>query len=58
MDSAWLIRFEDGNKAILSEKVYREKYLKEAPKDTVRLEEHWFSMKECIKENPDTDILD
>jgi hypothetical protein len=58
MESAWLIRFKNGNKVILSEKVYKQKYLKETPKDAVKIEEHWFSVKDCIRENPDTDILD
>ena len=58
MESAWLIRFKNGNKVILSEKVYKEKYLKETPKDIVKIEEHWFNVKDCIRENPDTDILD
>ncbi len=58
MESAWLINFKNGYKAILSEKVYDEKYQKETPKKDIESEEHWFNMKSCIEKNPDVDVFD
>ncbi len=57
MESCWLIIFKNGNKVILSEKMYKERYLKETPREEVSSEEHWFSMEECIKKNPDIDVI-
>ena len=57
MKTAWLIRFKNGNKVILSENKYR-KYEEETPKKDVEVEEHWFSMDKCIEKNPDIDLLD
>ena len=57
MESAWLINFKTGYKVILSEKAYK-KYNKETPKETVNTEEHWFSMDNCIKQNPNIDLVE
>jgi uncharacterized protein YlzI (FlbEa/FlbD family) len=57
MISGWVINFINGNKVILSEKAYL-KYLEETPKDTVRTEEHWFSLEQAIEANPDTDLIE
>lgn len=57
MKSAWLINFKNGNKVILSEKAYK-KYETETPKNTVEKEEHWFSMEQCIEENPNVDLIE
>lgn len=54
MESAWLIRLKNGYRVILSEKNY-EKYKKVEHKGSVKTEEHWFDMKECIEENPSID---
>lgn len=57
MKSAWLIRFKTGYKVILSENAY-EQYKKETPSEYVEVEKHWFSMDQCVKENPDANIID
>ncbi len=58
MKSCWLINFKNGDKVILSENMYKERYLKGTPRDTVSSEEHWFLMDECIKQNPDVDVIE
>lgn len=57
MESGWVINFKNGNKVILSENAYK-KYQEETPKDTVETEEHWFSLDEAIKSNPNADVID
>ena len=57
MKSAWLINFKNGSKVILSENAYK-KYEIETPKDTVGTEEHWFSMDNCIANNPNIDLIE
>jgi hypothetical protein len=58
MKSCWLIVFKNGNKVILSEAAYKERYLKETSREEVSSEEHWFLVDECIKNNPDIDVIE
>ena len=57
MQGAWLIRFKNGNKVILSE----EQNLRLGsitPIEDVEVEEHWFSMDICKEKNPDVEVID
>lgn len=57
MESGWIINFKNGTSIILNEKAYK-KYEKETPKEDVRSEEHWFSLKQAIKENPELELIE
>jgi hypothetical protein len=56
--SCEVINFKNGFKIILSEKMYKEKYLKETPKEDVESEEHWFDMNRAIEKYPDVDLIE
>jgi len=60
MESCWVINFDNGNKIILSEKMYQryQRYLKETPKEDIVCEEHWFDMDKAIEKYPDVDVID
>lgn len=57
MQSGWIINFKNGTRVILSERMYR-KYEKETPKEDVYSEEHWFSIDDAVRENPDLDLVE
>ena len=57
MRSGWIINFNNGTRIILNEGAY-EKYQKETPKEDVKVEEHWFSLEEAIKKNPELDLVE
>jgi len=50
MLSGWLVEFKDGNKIILDEECYAE-YEKTDDRKNARCEAHWFSLKDLIEKN-------
>ena len=56
-DSGWIINFKNGTRIILSENAYK-KYDKETPKEDVESEEHWFSLDDAIRKNPELDFIE
>ncbi|MFA1821182.1 hypothetical protein ACDX78_13580 [Virgibacillus oceani] len=57
MKSGWIIDFKNGYRVILLESAYK-KYEKETPKQDVFSEEHWFSIDEAIRKNPELDLVE
>ncbi len=52
MKSCWLIEFEDGQKIIISEELYKKEETRKWAGRNRIVEEHWFSAETCIKRNP------
>ena len=51
MESCWLINFEDGQKAIISEELYEFEASRNWGGRARISEEHWFSLSECRRKN-------
>lgn len=57
MESGWIINFKDGFRAILTEDQYKI-YERSQDMDKVEYEEHWFSLAEAKRKNPDVYVME
>lgn len=56
MDGGWIINYKDGISVICSESKYKELKIEEDGK-FIKLEEHWFDIKEAIEEHPHLEVI-
>jgi len=57
MGSGWIINYKDGESVIFTEERYKE-YEATVDYSLVASEEHWYSIKEAIRNNPTLEIFD
>lgn len=57
MESGWIINYKDGERVIFTEERYKE-FEATVDYSLVISEEHWFSIEEAKRKNPDLLVLD
>lgn len=57
MESGWIINYKDGFKAILTEEKYIS-YREIRDVEKIESEEHWFSIEDAKRKNPDIFVVE